>query len=137
MQAYSKEVIISTKKRIEALKITEHVNKVVKDSGIHDGLVTVYAPHATVAILINEFEHRIAEDYAEWVRRYVPPNSGWRHDEIDNNAYAHIASAIIGSAKTIPLINGRLTLGTWQDIILLELDGPRDARKVIVHIIGN
>lgn len=137
MKVYIKEVTLSTKKGIEVIKITEQVNQVVKESGINDGIVVAYAPHATVAILINEFEPRLTEDYVEWVRKYVPVGAGWRHDEIDDNAHAHIASAIIGSSKVIPLSRGRLLLGTWQDIMLLELDGPRSMRRVVIQVIGN
>lgn len=137
MKVYIKEVTLSTKMRIEVIKITEQVNQVVKESGINDGIAVVYAPHATVAILINEFEPRLTEDYVEWVRKYVPVGAGWKHDEIDDNAHAHIASAIIGSSKVIPLSRGRLLLGTWQDIMLLELDGPRSMRRVVIQVMGN
>ncbi|MEM0361119.1 MAG: secondary thiamine-phosphate synthase enzyme YjbQ [Sulfolobales archaeon] len=137
MKVYMKEVILSTKKRMEVIKITEHVNQAVKESGISDGVVIVHAPHATVAILINEFEPRLTEDYVEWVRKYVPVGVGWKHDEIDDNAYAHIASAIIGPSRIIPLSRGRLLLGTWQDIMLLELDGPRSMRRIVIQVMGN
>jgi secondary thiamine-phosphate synthase enzyme len=135
-RVYMKEVEVSSKKKFEVIRITELVKEAVRESGIKDGLVLVYVPHATATVIVNEYEPRICEDYIEWLRRYVPPNIGWRHDEIDDNAHAHIASAIVGPGRTIPVHNGKLLLGTWQEIMLVELDGPRPSRKVIIEVIG-
>ncbi|MEM0453234.1 MAG: secondary thiamine-phosphate synthase enzyme YjbQ [Sulfolobales archaeon] len=137
MKTYFKELHLSTRKKIEVVRITELVNHVVRESGINTGIVTVFVPHATATIVINEFEPRLSEDYVEWIRRYIPVDAGWKHDEIDDNAYAHIASAIIGPGKIIPLKDGRLVFGTWQEIMLLELDGPRNLRRIIIQIIGD
>ncbi|MCS7108662.1 MAG: secondary thiamine-phosphate synthase enzyme YjbQ [Sulfolobales archaeon] len=137
MKTYLKELRVTTKRKMEVLKITEQVNQVIKESGINDGIVTIYVPHATATVIVNEFEPRIINDYVEWIRRNIPADAGWEHDEIDNNAYAHIASAILGPGKVIPLHKGRLMLGTWQEIMLLELDGPRNFRTVVVQIIGS
>lgn len=135
-EAFVKTFTISTSKRFEAINITHFVEEAVAESGIKDGLVLIHAPHATAAIILNEYEPRIASDYLEWVRRYIPPGGGWRHDEIDDNAHAHIASAIIGSSRTLPLREGRIIRGTWQEVILLEFDGPRSRRKIVVEVIG-
>ncbi len=135
-KVFAKIFTVSTSRRFEALNITYIVEQTVAESGIKNGIVVVHAPHATAAIVLNEYEPRIASDYLEWVRRYVPPGGGWRHDEIDDNAHAHIASAIIGSTRVIPLKDGRLLRGTWQEVILLEFDGPRTERRVMVEVIG-
>jgi len=135
-RVYMKEIEVSSKRRYEVIKITELVKEVVKESGIKDGLVLVYVPHATATIIVNEYEPRLCEDYIEWVRRYIPPNAGWRHDEIDDNAYAHITSAIVGPGRVIPVRNSKLLLGTWQEIMLVELDGPRPSRKVVIEVMG-
>jgi secondary thiamine-phosphate synthase enzyme len=135
-RVYMKEVEVSSKRKFEVIRITELVKEAVRESGIKDGLVLVYVPHATATVIVNEYEPRICEDYIEWLRRYVPPNIGWRHDEIDDNAHAHIASAIVGPGRAIPVHNGKLLLGTWQEIMLVELDGPRASRKVIIEVIG-
>ncbi len=135
-KVFVKTFTISTSRRFEALNVTDIVEQTVAESGIKNGIVVVHAPHATAAIVLNEYEPRIASDYLEWVRRYVPPGGGWRHDEIDDNAHAHIASAIIGSTRVIPLKDGRLLRGTWQEVILLEFDGPRAGRRVVVEVIG-
>lgn len=136
LRVFTKEFTFSTRKRLEVVKVTELVEGVVKESGISDGLAVVYVPHSTLAVMVNEYEPRIVEDYLRWIERYVPPNAGWRHDEVDDNAHAHIASAIIGSSRVIPVRNGRLALGTWQEVMVVELDGPRAARKLAVQVIG-
>jgi len=134
-RVYTKEFYVSTSRRFQAVRITDKVINALRESGIRNGILTVFLPHATAAIVANEFEPRIASDYLEWVKRYVPPEGPWRHNEIDNNAHAHIASAIVGSSRAFPVIDGELVRGTWQEIILLEFDGPRH-RRVIVQIIG-
>jgi len=136
VKVFSKVLTYSTKKRFEVLCITGDVDKVVAKSGIRNGVVLVYVPHATAAIVVNEFEPRIAEDYITWLKRFFTPGSGWRHDEIDDNAHAHLASAMIGSSRLFPLINGRMVRGTWQEILLVELDGPRSVRRVVVEVLG-
>ena len=135
-KVFSKTLTYSTKRRFEVIRITDDVEEVVAKSGIRNGLVIVYVPHATAAVIVNEFEPRIAEDYISWLRRFFPPGAGWRHDEIDDNAHAHLASAMIGSSRLFPLINGRIVRGTWQEILLVELDGPRTTRRVVVEVLG-
>lgn len=117
------------------MKITERVEEIVSRSGIRDGLCIIFTPHATAAIILNEYEPRIVEDYIKWIYDIFKPGGGWRHDEIDDNAHAHLASAFIGSGRFIPVNNGSLVRGTWQEIMLVELDGPRD-RRIVVEILG-
>ncbi len=133
---YTKVLTISSKKRFELIHITDEVIKAVRESGIKNGLVLVFVPHATAAVIANEYEHNIVQDYIEWVRRYVPQEGGWRHNMIDDNAHAHIASAIIGPSRTFPIVNGEVIRGTWQEIMVFELDGPRYRRKVVIQVVG-
>ncbi len=132
---YSEEFYVSTKNRFEVVNISSKVEEVVRKSGISNGIALVFLPHATAALIANEYEPRIVSDYIEWVKKNIPPDAPWRHNEIDNNAHAHIASAIIESSRIFPVINGRLVRGTWQEIMLLELDGPRN-RRVVVQVLG-
>ncbi len=118
------------------MRITDEVIKAVKESGIKNGLVMVFVPHATAAVIANEYEHNIVHDYIAWIKRYVPPSGGWRHNMIDDNAHAHIASSIIGPSRTFPIVNGRVIRGTWQEVMIFELDGPRYRREVIIQVIG-
>ncbi len=134
---YVREYSVSTNKRFEVVKITELVENTVKESGIRNGYVLVFAPHATAAVIVNEYEPNVASDYLEWIKKYVPPDYEWRHNTIDNNAHAHIASSIIGASRIFPLIDGRLVRGVWQEIMLLELDGPRRSRRIVVEVMGS
>jgi len=136
VKVFSKVLTYSTRKKFEVVCITRDIDRVVAESGILNGFVLVYVPHATAAVIVNEFEPRIAEDYITWLKKFFPPGSGWRHDEIDNNAHAHLASAVIGTSRVFPLIDGKLVRGTWQEILLVELDGPRSARRVVVEVLG-
>lgn len=135
MKVYLEEFFVRTSKRFQVVKITERVEKAVSKSGVSEGICAVFTPHATAALIVNEYEPRIAEDYIRWVEEVFRPGGGWRHDEIDSNAHAHIASSMIGSGRFIPVSKGSLVRGTWQEIMLLELDGPRE-RRVVVQVLG-
>jgi len=127
------ELTISTTKRQELVDITHKVEEIVAKSGTKEGLCNIYVPHATAAVMINEnVDPNIGLDILDALDKMVK-SGGWRHDRIDNNAAAHIKSAIIGPSETIPIKNSQLTLGTWQNIFLVELDGPRK-RTIMVTI---
>jgi secondary thiamine-phosphate synthase enzyme len=131
-----KEIIISSSKREELIDITSQVEEIVKESKIKEGICVIYTPHATGAIIINEnADPNICDDVLEALSKLIPAGR-WRHDRIDNNADAHIKSSIIGPHATIPIKNGSLQLGTWQDCFFAELDGPRSGRKIVISIIG-
>ncbi|MEM2089895.1 MAG: secondary thiamine-phosphate synthase enzyme YjbQ [Candidatus Pacearchaeota archaeon] len=130
------EITIKTNKREEIIDITEKINEIVKKTKIKKGFCIVFVPHATAAITINEsYDPAIKEDFLSFLRTMVPKGK-WLHDKIDNNADAHIKSAIIGSSVMIPITNSKLQLGTWQGIMFCEFDGPRE-RKIILQCIEN
>ena len=135
-KAFFKELRITTKKRLELVSITADVERELQSSGIKNGICLVYAPHATVAIIANEHEYKLMQDIVNAVEKNYPRGVGWFHDGIDDNASAHLASAFIGSSRTFPVKEGELVRGTWQDIFLLELDGPRATRRVVIEIMG-
>lgn len=108
----------------------------MKESGIRNGICLVFVPHATAAIIANEYEPNIVSDYIELIRQVFKPDYEWRHNRIDNNAHAHLASAVIGPSRIFPVREGRIVRGTWQEILLVELDGPRPRRRVIVEVMG-
>lgn len=127
------EFSVRTKKAQEMLDITQRVSEVVKQSGVNDGICLVYVPHATAAVVINEnADPNVCEDILEALARLIPEGR-WRHDRVDNNAAAHIKATILGPGEAVPIRGGRLGLGTWQSLILVELDGPR-SRTVIVEV---
>lgn len=125
---------ISTKKKVELVDITSQIEYAVERSGVKSGACVVHAPHATVAIVLNEFEPNLQRDF-EQVFEKMLPKMDYAHDHIDNNALSHLLSGLIGSGRTIPIEDGKLALGTWQRIIFCELDGPRSNREIVVSIL--
>ncbi len=137
MKIYSKEIILSTQKRFQLIDITDQVEEIVEKSGVRNGIVLVFAPHATAAIIANEHESGLIEDILDKIKEFTEPGSSkWRHNIIDDNAHAHIGSALIGADRAFPVSNGRLIRGTWQNIFLVEMDGPRSRRRVLVTVMG-
>ncbi len=136
MKVFFKEFTISTSERFQVINITSYVEEAVKESGIRNGICLVFVPHATAAIIANEYEPNIVSDYIELVRQVFKPDYAWRHNRIDNNAHAHLASAVIGPSRIFPVREGRIVRGTWQEILLVELDGPRPRRRVMVEVMG-
>ncbi len=136
MKVFFKEFTISTSERFQVINITSYVEEAVKESGIRNGICLVFVPHATAAIIANEYEPNIVSDYIELIRQVFKPDYEWKHNRIDNNAHAHLASAVIGPSRIFPVREGRIVRGTWQEILLVELDGPRPRRRVIVEVMG-
>ena len=128
-----KEFFVKTRRRCQVIDITARVQEIVEQGGSAEGLCCVFVPHATAAVTINEnADPNIGEDLQDALAKLVPEGI-WRHDRIDDNAAAHIKAAILGPTATVPIESGKLRLGTWQTIMLLEFDGPRE-RRVIVQI---
>ncbi len=127
------ELSIRTRKKQDMVDITSRVADVVTQSGIGDGICLVYVPHATAAVVINEnADPNVCEDILDALAGLIPEGR-WQHDRIDDNAAAHIKATILGPSETLPVKSGRLRLGTWQSILLVELDGPRE-RTLIVEV---
>ena len=130
-----KEFNVSTQERYELIDVTARVEKIVSESGVKDGLVLVFLAHSTAAVLLTENEAGLKEDWLDVFRGLVL-GFDFRHNRIDDNADSHILSGLLGQAKTLPIENGRLIRGTWQQIFLAEFDGPR-TRRVQVKVIGS
>ncbi|MBS7656994.1 secondary thiamine-phosphate synthase enzyme YjbQ [Candidatus Bathyarchaeota archaeon] len=141
MKNFSRENSVSTHKRMEILNVTNVVAKAVKESGITNGLVHVWVPHATAAIALNEHDSDLWDDILESFSQLVPIEGKYRHNakyswtESEQNAHAHILNCLIKPHVTIPLENGGMQLGTWQSILLIEMDGPR-TRHIRVQVMG-
>lgn len=123
-------VNVKTGTRNEMVDITSLVQKEVSKSGVSDGVCTVYVPHTTAGITINEgADPDVCHDILTKLNEMVPTHAGYRHTE--GNADSHIKASLMGSSVTVIVENGRLVLGTWQKIFFCEFDGPR-SRKVYV-----
>lgn len=125
------ELRIHTSAKREMVDLTARVADIVAQSGVTDGLCNVYVPHATAAIVVNENDDpNVCVDVLDALDRLIP-DGVWRHDRVDGNAAAHIQATILGPGETLPVHQGRLVLGTWQAVMLVELDGPRSRRVVV------
>jgi len=128
---------VSTTRPSECIDITERVRTIVRDSGVDAGLCHVTVLHATAAVVVNENDDpNIGVDLLAALDRMIPEHVGWLHDRVDDNAAAHIKASILGPAEMLPVEDGDLLLGTWQGIMLVELDGPRFNRRVAVTILA-
>ena len=125
------ELQLRTTAKRQMLDITAQVAAVVAASELVEGLCNVYVPHATAAIVINENDDpNVCVDTLDALDRLVPAGI-WRHDRVDGNAASHIQASILGPSETLPVRDGCLVLGTWQAVMLVELDGPRIRRVVV------
>ena len=122
-------------KRVEIIDITKDINKILAVCKINEGIINIFAVHSTAGIVINENESRLIKDFENSLENLIPEKNNYGHDQIDNNADSHIRAFFIGSSETIPFSCNSLSLGTWQSVFFVELDGPRN-RKFIVTIIG-
>ncbi len=115
--------------------ITPKVEHVVKKSGVQQGLVSVYVQGATAGIMIQEnWDDSVQNDVVRLLKKLIPAGV-WQHDAQDNNGDSHLKAGLVGPSETIPVINGKMGLSTWQNIFLCEFDGPRDKRSVVVTIL--
>jgi secondary thiamine-phosphate synthase enzyme len=128
-----KEFNILTKERYQLIDITEKVEEIVQESEVKDGLVLVFVPHSTAGIILTENELGLKEDWLKFLKKLVF-GFDFLHNRIDDNADSHILSGLVGQERILPVKGGQIIRGTWQQIFLLELDGPRN-RKIIVKII--
>lgn len=125
------EFRIRTTAKREMIDLTERVAAIVAETRSAEALCSVYTPHATAAIVVNENDDpNVCVDVLDALDRLIPAGI-WRHDRVDGNAASHIQATILGPGETIPVRDGRLCLGTWQAIMLVELDGPRERRVVV------
>jgi len=129
-----KEFLVSTKNRYQLIDITEKVEEIVRESKIKEGICLIFTPHSTAGIILTENENGLKED---WLSLFKKLTSGidFLHNQIDDNADSHILSGLLGQEKVLAIQGGELIRGTWQQIFLVEFDGPRN-RKVIVKTMG-
>jgi len=128
---------LKTGQREVLVDITPEINAVVQRSGVRNGLVNVYAQGATAAIMIQEnWDDSVQTDVVNLLRKLVPKGV-WLHDAQDGNGDSHLKSGLVGPSETIPLLDGRLGLSTWQNIFFCEFDGPRNDRRVVCSVLAD
>jgi secondary thiamine-phosphate synthase enzyme len=138
MKVVSKTIQVSSKGENDIIDITQELSNVVKGSNIENGTVTFFVSGSTAAITTIEYEPGLIADFPEMLSRIVPKNIEYKHDNAwhDGNGHSHVRASLLGPSLTVPVIHGNLTLGTWQQIVLLEMDTRPRNRNVILQIMG-
>lgn len=151
MNIFNKFIEFTSKEYLEFKDITEEVKKVIKESKIKEGQVLVYSMHTTVAVCVNEKEKGFFEDFKECITNIAPKDKYYRHNDLNIrtenlvcqsgvsdclNGHSHCSHLLIRNSETIPIMESKPVLGTWQRIFTLELDCSRP-RKIMIQVIGN
>ncbi len=133
MPAMQETLRLRTRRKFEVVDLTDGVAAVVERSRLAEGVCTVFVRHATAAIVINEnADAGVRADIVAALGKLFPEGV-WEHDRVDDNGAAHLKVAILGPSEAVPVPGGRLLLGTWQGIALVECDGPRE-REIVVDV---
>ncbi len=128
---------ILTNKHNGLYDITSRVEEVVQQSNVRNGIVNIYAQGATAAIMIQEnWDDSVQNDVITLFNRLIP-SGVWEHDAQDNNGDSHLKAGIVGPSETIPIIDGKMGLSTWQNIFFCEFDGPRTQRNIAITILSD
>ncbi len=138
MRIYTGKIELSTKGEVDIIDITEKVQSIVDESGIKNGIVTVFCVGSTCAVSTTEYEPGLKKDIPEALERLFPKNKYYHHEETwhDGNGHSHVRASFIKPDLTVPIVDGKMTLGTWQQIIFLELDIRKRRRNVVIQILG-
>ncbi len=136
MKAYTEYLTFNTEKRRELIRITDTVKEAVRKSGVKEGLCLVSAMHLTAAVIIQDDEEGLHEDIWEWLERLAPFKPDYKHHRTgEDNGDAHLKNLLVHLQVVLPITNGELDLGPWQEIFYAEFDGQRP-KRVIIKIIG-
>jgi len=136
MKAYTKYLTFNTKERRELIRITDEVKKAVEESGIKEGLCLVSSMHLTSAVIIQDDEEGLHEDIWEWLERLAPFRPDYKHHRTgEDNGDAHLKNLLVHLQVLLPVTNGKLDLGPWQEIFYAEFDGKRP-KRVVIKILG-
>jgi secondary thiamine-phosphate synthase enzyme len=142
-----RRLALETHQQIEFLDITDEVADAARSAGLRDGLVTIFSRHTTAAVRIQEDEPLLLDDLRGFLERLAPSHEHYLHNDFRvrtvhmhederPNGHAHCLQLLLGTSETVPVLDGVLQLGTWQRIFLVELDGPRPRREVLVQVVG-
>ena len=133
VKVFNEKFVFSTKGEIDFMDLTGKVHEVVRKSGIKNGLIHVFAPHATGIIILTEHEPSLDSDIKDFLEKIIPKHGGYRHP---SNAHSHLRSMLLSPDKTMPIINGQAIFGTWQSLVFVETDVYPRQRTIIMQAIG-
>jgi secondary thiamine-phosphate synthase enzyme len=139
MSVVTKELHFSTRGEVEIVDITEKVNSALRESAIKKGIVTIFVPGATGAITTIEYEPGLLSDLPTALERLFPKGIEYEHELRwhDGNGHSHIRASFLGPSLTVPFNDQTMMLGTWQQIVFVELDNKRRSRRIILQILGS
>jgi len=134
----TKQLSIRTRGEGDILDLTDAVADAVAETKLKNGIATVFVPGSTGALTTVEYEPGLLKDLPDTLERVAPKGLVYEHEKRwhDGNGHSHVRASLIGPSLTVPFVNGRLTLGTWQQIVFLELDVHSRSRNLIIQIIG-
>lgn len=138
MKSITEKIQVSTKGNSDMIDLSPQLSSLLKSSGITSGTITAFVPGSTAGITTIEYEPGLIHDFKESFKRVAPSTLRYKHNELngDDNGHAHVCAAMLGPSVVIPIVNGRMTLGTWQQAILMDFDTRPRNREVIVQLIG-
>ncbi len=142
MVVIKRSLKIDSNSNFQIIDITRDIVAILNDfnkddeTQMNNGIVNIFTKHSTSAISVNENEKGLLSDFEKVLKDVVKEKDNYKHDFIDNNAASHIRAFLLGSSETIPIVDGRLDIGTWQSIFFIELDGPRRSRTIDLTFIG-
>ena len=140
MVTHRETIPLDTRRGVQAIDITDRVANVIEASGVRDGLACVFTPSSTSTIVTNEFEPGLMEeDIPNALERLLPAAIEYGHQRRwhDGNGHSHVRATFLGPSLTLPIVDGRAALGTWQQVVFLELDNKPRHREVVVQIVGD
>lgn len=139
MAVVSKQLSLSTRGNDDIINITSEVEKAVKDSGLKNGAVTVFVVGSTAAVTTIEYESGLQQDLKKLLNELIPREVAWKHNATwgEDNGHSHLRASIVGPSLTIPLINGSMTLGTWQQIVFIDFDIRGRSRTFVCQVVGD
>jgi len=134
----TENISLQTKGKDQVIDLTAKVKKIIADAKIKDGLVTVFVPGSTASVTTIEYEPGLVKDIKDLGERIAPQGKDYAHNDTwgDGNGYSHVRAAVIGPSLSIPLESGKMTLGTWQQIVLVDHDVRSRSRTVVVQVLG-
>lgn len=134
----TERIVLRSQGHADAIDITAQVAQAVQRSGLRNGMVTVFTPGSTCGLTTIEYEPGAVADLRRVLDEIVPPGRDYEHHKRwgDDNGHSHVRSALVGCSLTIPFAEGRLTLGTWQQVVFLDFDTHPRRRELVVQILG-
>jgi secondary thiamine-phosphate synthase enzyme len=138
MAVVSSVLKVKSKGESDMIDLTGHTAKAVHDSNLKDGIITIFVVGSTAAVTTIEFERGLTRDFPEMLSRVVPKDINYEHEKMwnDGNGHSHVRASLIGPSLTIPFRDGTLLLGTWQQVVMMEMDTKHRERSVILQIVG-